>query len=156
MVLPRTTTQHTHMYLPNQLHCAKHQQDHLAKPLDQWSSTFLMPQPSKTVPHAVVSCPHHHQIISLLLHNYNFATVVNCNVNIWYETPPPNQRGNNQQIENHCSRGTLALSVILPTLVQSHHSFTAHNSLRCYSKIPLVWESPCHLFIVLQSSLSCS
>jgi hypothetical protein len=26
-----------------------------------------------------------HKIISLLLHNYNFATVMNCNVNIWYK-----------------------------------------------------------------------
>ena len=26
-----------------------------------------------------------HKIVLLLLHNYNFATVMNCNMSIWYE-----------------------------------------------------------------------
>ena len=42
--------------------------------LEQWF-TILMLQPFNTVPHA------NYKIISLLLHNCNFA-VMNCNVNI--------------------------------------------------------------------------
>ena len=49
--------------------------------LQQWFSTFLMP--FNTIPHVVTSS---HKIISLLLHNYNFATVINCNVNICHAT----------------------------------------------------------------------
>lgn len=53
--------------------------------------TFLMLQPSNTVPHVVVTHPPNHELISLLLCNCNFATVANHfatvanhNVNIWY------------------------------------------------------------------------
>jgi len=42
--------------------------------------TFLMWGPFNTVPHVVVT--HNQNIISLLLHNFNFGTVVNHNVNI--------------------------------------------------------------------------
>ena len=38
--------------------------------------------PFNTIPHIVVIPHHHHKIVSLLFHNYSFATVVNCNVNI--------------------------------------------------------------------------
>ena len=47
---------------------------------EQWFSTFLMLQPFNMVPHVVVTPTH--KIILLLLHNYSFATVVNCNLNI--------------------------------------------------------------------------
>jgi hypothetical protein len=45
-------------------------------------SALLMLQPFNTGPHVVLTP--HHKIISLLLHNWNFATVLNHNVNIWY------------------------------------------------------------------------
>jgi hypothetical protein len=48
--------------------------------LEQWLSTFLMLGPFNTVPHVVVTPKH--KMISILLHNYNFATVINYNVNI--------------------------------------------------------------------------
>lgn len=48
--------------------------------LGQQSSAFLVPPPFPTVPH-VVGTPNH-RIISLLLHNYNFTTVRNHNVNL--------------------------------------------------------------------------
>lgn len=38
-----------------------------------------MPQPYNIVPHVVVTF--NHKIISLLFHNWNFATVINSNVN---------------------------------------------------------------------------
>ena len=47
---------------------------------EQLFSTFLMLQPFNTVPHVVVT--HSHKIISLPLHNCNFATVVSCHVDI--------------------------------------------------------------------------
>ena len=50
--------------------------------LDLWVSTFLILQLLNTVSHVVVNP--NHKIISLLLHNCNFATVVNHNVNILY------------------------------------------------------------------------
>jgi hypothetical protein len=55
-----------------------------------------------------------HDIISLLLHNCNFATVMNCIISIWYAddlkralgkgpwTAP--KRGHGSQMENHCPR----------------------------------------------------
>jgi hypothetical protein len=43
-------------------------------------STFLMLLPCNTIPHAVVSPGH--TVTSLLLHNGNFATVMNRNVDI--------------------------------------------------------------------------
>ena len=48
--------------------------------LTQWFSTFLVLQPFNTVSHVVVTP--NHNIISLLLYNCNFATIVNYNVNI--------------------------------------------------------------------------
>lgn len=44
--------------------------------------TFLMLKPFTLVPHAVVTF--HHKIILLLVHNCNFATVINHNVYILY------------------------------------------------------------------------
>ena len=49
--------------------------------IGQCFSTFLMLQPFNTVLHVVVTP--NHTIISLLFHNCNFATVMNCNVNIF-------------------------------------------------------------------------
>lgn len=53
----------------------------LAPPLAWWFSTFLILIPFNTVPHVVVTpdCK-----ILLLLHNCNFATVMNHNANICY------------------------------------------------------------------------
>jgi len=51
--------------------------------LDQWFPTFLMLWP---VPHVALTPKHN--VISLLLHNCNFATVMNCNINIWGEVLP--------------------------------------------------------------------
>ena len=42
-------------------------------------SDFLKLRPFNTVPHVVVTP--NHKSISLLLHNCNFATLMNCNVN---------------------------------------------------------------------------
>jgi hypothetical protein len=47
-------------------------------PLEQWFSTFLKLQPLNTVPHGVVTPDH---LFSLLLHNCNFVTVMDHNVN---------------------------------------------------------------------------
>jgi hypothetical protein len=46
--------------------------------LDQWFSTFLKPPPFNSVPHVVVTP--RHIFFLLLLHNYNFITVMNHNV----------------------------------------------------------------------------
>jgi hypothetical protein len=43
---------------------------------------FLMLWPFNTVPHVVVTP--NHDIIWLLLHNCNFSTIMNHNINIWY------------------------------------------------------------------------
>lgn len=60
------------------------------EPLEQRSSTFLTLRPFNTVPHVVMTP--NHKIISLLLHSTNFATVMNCNVNIcafsWSQNHP--------------------------------------------------------------------
>ena len=48
--------------------------------LVQWFSTFLMLRPFNAAPHVVVTP--NHKIIALMLHNCNFATVMNHNVNI--------------------------------------------------------------------------
>jgi hypothetical protein len=48
--------------------------------LVQWFSISLMLRPFNTVLHVVVTLSH--KIIVLLLHNSNFATVMNQNVNI--------------------------------------------------------------------------
>jgi hypothetical protein len=45
----------------------------------QWFSTLLMLQPFNTVPYVVVTPAI--KLLSLLLHNCNFATVMNHNVN---------------------------------------------------------------------------
>jgi hypothetical protein len=51
---------------------------YLIKLLDQCFPTFLALGPFNTVPHVVVTPSHN--IILLLLHNCNFATVVNLNL----------------------------------------------------------------------------
>jgi hypothetical protein len=48
--------------------------------LDQWFSVFLMMQPFNTVLHVVVTL--NYNIISLLILNCNFTTIMNNNVNI--------------------------------------------------------------------------
>jgi hypothetical protein len=59
--------------------------------LKQLFPTFRVLWPFHTAPYAVIT-PNHKTIL-LLFHNYNFATIVNCNVNIsdmldmWYVTP---------------------------------------------------------------------
>ena len=50
--------------------------------LDLWVSTFLILQLLNTVSHVVVNP--NHKIISLLLHNCNFAAIINNNVTISY------------------------------------------------------------------------
>lgn len=50
--------------------------------IDLWFATFLILQSFNSVPHTVVNP--NHEIILLLLHNCNFATILNHNVNIWY------------------------------------------------------------------------
>ena len=72
--------------------------------LGQRFSIFL--QPFNTVPHVD---PNHKTIFSLLFHNHNFATMMNCNVNICflmflkdpYEMVVQDQRGHNTQVENN-------------------------------------------------------
>jgi hypothetical protein len=49
---------------------------------EQWFSIFVVPQPFNKVPHIGVTRPII-KWLSLLLHNYNFATVMHINVNIW-------------------------------------------------------------------------
>jgi hypothetical protein len=49
---------------------------------EQWFWTFLTLRAFNTVPHVVVTPSH--KIMSLLLHNYSFATVINHYVNAWY------------------------------------------------------------------------
>lgn len=48
----------------------------------QWSSTSLMQRPFSTVPYIVVTPKH--KIILLPLHNCNFDTAMNHDLNIWY------------------------------------------------------------------------
>ena len=54
---------------------------HLQILVVRWFSTFLMLCPFNTVPHVMVTP--NHNIILLLLHNYNFATIMSHNVNIF-------------------------------------------------------------------------
>ena len=68
---------------------------------------FLMLWLFNRAPHVVVTP--NHKIISLLLHNCSFATVMNHNVNIWYAgyliyDPPPKKRGCDLQVKHHCAR----------------------------------------------------
>jgi hypothetical protein len=69
--------------------------------LVQLFSAFLMLRPFNTVPHVVVT-----PIVksfSLLLHNWNFATVMNRSINILLGDPVKGiQKGHNLQVENHC------------------------------------------------------
>lgn len=51
--------------------------------VEQWLSIFLILQPPNTVPYTVVTLPNIR--LFSLLHNYNFITFMNCDVNIWYE-----------------------------------------------------------------------
>ena len=53
--------------------------------LEQWFSTILVQQPFITIPPAVVTSKQ--KIVSLLLCNCNFATVMNPNVDICYVAP---------------------------------------------------------------------
>lgn len=48
----------------------------------QWSSPFLKLLPFNTLSHVVLTPDH--KMISLLLQDYSFATVMKCNVNVWY------------------------------------------------------------------------
>lgn len=48
--------------------------------VSKWFSIFLILSPFNTVPHGVVTPDH--KIISLLLYNCKFATVMNHNINI--------------------------------------------------------------------------
>jgi hypothetical protein len=48
--------------------------------LKQWFSAFLVLRPFNTVPCVVVTP--NHKVTGVLFHNYNFATVMNHNVNI--------------------------------------------------------------------------
>ena len=50
--------------------------------LKWWFSTFLWP--FNPFPHFVVTPHPQHKIISLLLHNCDFAAVMNHNINFWY------------------------------------------------------------------------
>lgn len=52
----------------------------------QGFSTFLKLWAVNTVPHAVVTPPPTHTLFVLPLHNYNFASVMNHNVNICHAT----------------------------------------------------------------------
>lgn len=69
----------------------------LHNPVEQWFSTFLTLQPFNAI-HVVMT--HSHKII-MLLHNCNFATVINYNTNILEIEAC--QCCLNQQIENCCS-----------------------------------------------------
>lgn len=55
----------------------------MLKPLREWFLSFLIPQLAYTVPDVLVTS--NHEITFLLLQNWNFATVVNPNINVWYE-----------------------------------------------------------------------
>lgn len=73
--------------------------------LQRWFSTFLMPWPFSARPHAVLTP--NNKIILLPLPKYNFATVTNLSVNIWYaryQICIPCESGD-PQAENHCSMG---------------------------------------------------
>ena len=50
------------------------------KTVELWFSTFLMRRPFSTVSHVVLTP--NRKIISLLLHNCNFGTIVNHNHNL--------------------------------------------------------------------------
>ena len=50
--------------------------------LEHWFSIFLMLWPFNTV-HVVVTQPPQKKNCFMLLHNWDFTTVLNCNVNIW-------------------------------------------------------------------------
>ena len=75
------------------------------KALDpRWLSTFLTLWLFSALPHTEIAPTYN--IISLLLPNCNFATVMNHNINTWcaeYLICDP-QRVHNPQVENHCLR----------------------------------------------------
>lgn len=53
--------------------------------LEQCLSTFLRLRLSNAVPHVVLS--NNHKVIFLLLPNFNVATVMGYDANVWYRTP---------------------------------------------------------------------
>lgn len=50
--------------------------------LEQWVPTFLIPRHLSAVPHALVTPAT--KLVSLLPRHFNFATIMNCNINIGY------------------------------------------------------------------------
>ena len=94
------------LVFPKEPWCLDGETGELAFPqaLGQGFSAFLMLWPFSTVLYAVVTLDH--KVILLLLHNCNFTTVMNCNVNVW-DTGYlicDSQRGRDPQVENCCSR----------------------------------------------------
>lgn len=72
--------------------------------LEQWVPTFLIPRHLSAVLHALVTPAT--KLVSLLPHHFNFATIMNRNINIGYaryQLCDP-QRGHDLQVENHWSR----------------------------------------------------
>ena len=99
---------------------------------EQWFSTVWMQRPFNTLPHVVLTP--NHEIILLLLHNCNFATVMNSNVNIWLAgcliCDP--QRGHDPRAENQSH----SVSVIHP----HHHK----ESSGCFLFSALIFSSFCY------------
>lgn len=69
--------------------------------LRQSSSTFLMLRAFPTALQVVVAP--NHEIVSLLLRNFNFASVTNCFINILYAgyLMCDSKRGGGPQVENY-------------------------------------------------------
>jgi hypothetical protein len=86
-----------------------------------------------TIPHVVIP---NHQVISLLLHNCKFATVINSNVNIWYawHLMCDSQRGLKSQAGNCCLR------------LCSQYAFSCH--LVCFARILRVKDSCCSIALL--------
>lgn len=82
LLASRSQSQHQYLLLVRttcltELHSP---QPAVAEPLGQWLSTFLLLRTFTTVPHVVVTRAM--KLFLLLCHNCDFASVMNCNVNI--------------------------------------------------------------------------
>lgn len=75
---------------------------------------------SPSVQFLMVGWPPTAKLFLLLLHTYNFSTVMNPNVNICYLTPYETAdgpwRGQDPQVEKHCLKGNFSVTASTPLL----------------------------------------
>lgn len=131
-----------HMAVPNHLWlCFPWVQCHLLTSLGtscrQWLSTFLIQRPFKIVSRVVVGPSH--KSIPLPLHICKIATIMNCNVGIWYAgyLICQSQMGHDPQIENpwcpciHSRKTFVHMKIKLNILKTISNSYARDTLIGC-------------------------